>query len=436
MPDKALTALAVVCGVISVACCSAAVNVSSPATTYEGADIAATSAAAGLDRQEKDMLHWAIEHSDPEKLKAAAQALKDPASSARRQREMQAVLEAMRQEPSEADLMKAAIEELTAANATDADKVAAMLRLRDLVRPIDNANDLKPLGGFAPLIMALNSSNPDVQAAAAGVLGTAASNNVRAQQDVAEDCPDVVQKLLQVVQSNHTEAASKGLYALGKFLLNSAPQQQQFFQQGGMGTLQQLVADERLPEALRWKLLDLIGDLAKDGLQQHLQLAPEFLLAVVAMLDRALPVWPNLERGLNAASALASASPQAGAQLLAKGLRKTLDAARSALVQGAQHGDEDDRAFVQELLQLVDQVERQVSGAASRIAADAATGGPAPGAAAAAAAAGNGAAAAAAAARGTAAAGQPEVVMLGPAKGAGDEGSKPAGGSGRSTEEL
>lgn len=63
MPDKALTALAVMCGIISVACCSAAVNDSSP-TTYEGADIAATSAAAGLDRQEKDMLHWAIGERD------------------------------------------------------------------------------------------------------------------------------------------------------------------------------------------------------------------------------------------------------------------------------------------------------------------------------------------------------------------------------------
>lgn len=40
-----------------------------------------------------------------------------------------------------------------------------------------------------------------------------------------------------------------------------------------------------------------------------LEQAPEFLETVVAMLDGALPDWPNLERGLNAASALASASP-------------------------------------------------------------------------------------------------------------------------------
>jgi Nucleotide exchange factor Fes1 len=44
------------------------------------------------------------------------------------------------QEPSEADLMKAAVTQFTTADATDTDKVDALARLRDLVRPIDNAN--------------------------------------------------------------------------------------------------------------------------------------------------------------------------------------------------------------------------------------------------------------------------------------------------------
>lgn len=41
--------------------------------------------------------------------------------------------------------MKAAIDELAAANTTDADRLAAMLRLRDLVRPIDNANGARSM---------------------------------------------------------------------------------------------------------------------------------------------------------------------------------------------------------------------------------------------------------------------------------------------------
>lgn len=51
--------LAVACGIISIACCGAAVNVSAP-VAYEGADIAAAAAAAGQDKRDQDLLHWAI----------------------------------------------------------------------------------------------------------------------------------------------------------------------------------------------------------------------------------------------------------------------------------------------------------------------------------------------------------------------------------------
>jgi hypothetical protein len=60
--------------------------------------------------------------------------------------------------------------------------------------------DLKAVGGIEPLIAALNSSNADIRAAAADVLGTAASNNISAQQDVVDICPEILQKLLQVSQ--------------------------------------------------------------------------------------------------------------------------------------------------------------------------------------------------------------------------------------------
>ena len=43
---------------------------------------------------------------------------------------------------------------------------------------------------------------------------------------------------------------------------------------------------------------------------------PEFLEAVVKLLDSALPDdWPTLERGLRAALALASTSPQVGVSM-------------------------------------------------------------------------------------------------------------------------
>jgi hypothetical protein len=105
------------------------------------------------------------------------------------------------------------------------------------------------------------------------------------------------------VQSDHAQTATKGLYALGKFLQNSPQQQQRFsdqvstqegehvqvallvpteirchqccsdaksrWPQGGMDILQKLFADGSLSRALRQKMLDLMGDLYSGGLQQE-----------------------------------------------------------------------------------------------------------------------------------------------------------------------
>ena len=55
--------------------------------------------------------------------------------------------------------------------------------MEDLIGPVDNANDLHVLGALAPLVSTAvdASEDADVGAAAAGVLGTAMSNNPKVQ---------------------------------------------------------------------------------------------------------------------------------------------------------------------------------------------------------------------------------------------------------------
>ena len=59
LADVVLTVLAIGCGMISVACCTAAVNSSKP-VGYEAADISEAVAAAGMQKQDQDLLNWAI----------------------------------------------------------------------------------------------------------------------------------------------------------------------------------------------------------------------------------------------------------------------------------------------------------------------------------------------------------------------------------------
>jgi hypothetical protein len=58
--------------------------------------------------------------------------------------------------------------------------------------------DLKTLGGLEPLVRLLQEGSPAVQAAAAYVLGTAASNNDKFQGQLLEAHPEVLAHLLQV----------------------------------------------------------------------------------------------------------------------------------------------------------------------------------------------------------------------------------------------
>ena len=78
------------------------------------------------------------------------------------------------------------------------------------------AADLKAVRGIEPLVAELDNDNADIRAATADVLGTAASNNIRVQQDVADVCPDIVQKLLQVCW--HCRCAARSLPRQGELV--------------------------------------------------------------------------------------------------------------------------------------------------------------------------------------------------------------------------
>eukprot|EP00198_Chlamydomonas_reinhardtii_P011534 XP_001700871.1 predicted protein [Chlamydomonas reinhardtii] len=142
----------------------------------------------------EDLLHWAISHSDPAKLAAAAeeaqrvQVVKDLKEQRRRVKE-----------PTEADMMREGIDILRRAGASDTELLAALQALQVLVEPIDNANDLHPLGGLSPVVaqLARLAEAPALATAAAHVIGTAASNNPTFQRALLSQHPEVVGTLLQ-----------------------------------------------------------------------------------------------------------------------------------------------------------------------------------------------------------------------------------------------
>ena len=219
----------------------------------QAASAGAPAAAAVGGGGDGELLRWAIAHSDPAALRAAAQRASASSSSSssssspsdltleeRRARvaELRAVMEGGGI-ASDADLIREAVGLLeafllgrgpggaaaaaagaaagdgaapakttTTTTTTTAGALSALERLADLAQSIDHANDLRPLGALAPLAALIAPGNEArstaagaaaLRAAAARCVGVAASNNARFQGDLLAAHPRAVAHLLDAL---------------------------------------------------------------------------------------------------------------------------------------------------------------------------------------------------------------------------------------------
>ncbi|KAJ7533156.1 hypothetical protein O6H91_13G035300 [Diphasiastrum complanatum] len=100
------------------------------------------------------MLQWAIGHSDPEKLKGAAQEIQrlTPKELEKRRVDIKELMDRLRM-PSDAELMKIAIKDLQNSSLSTEERQLALQELLVLVEPIDNA-----IGVFSALYEVLLAS--------------------------------------------------------------------------------------------------------------------------------------------------------------------------------------------------------------------------------------------------------------------------------------
>ncbi|KAJ3328521.1 hsp70 nucleotide exchange factor fes1 [Blyttiomyces sp. JEL0837] len=83
--------------------------------------------------------------------------------------------------------MKESVQILTDPSKSLDEKLTAFDELEMLVESLDNANDLKTLGLWPPIITILaNDTNAEMRAFAAWVIGTAVQNNEQSQKDFLE----------------------------------------------------------------------------------------------------------------------------------------------------------------------------------------------------------------------------------------------------------
>ncbi|KAK9798155.1 hypothetical protein WJX73_000715 [Symbiochloris irregularis] len=188
------------------------VNESSTAS-WDVTDLSQARGSGKADNSLEALLHWAIEHSDHGELADQAEVARkvayDRRDAALRQPEIQQIFEQLRQQPSEAQLMKEAAAFLAAPNSTEDEKITAAEALEALVEPLDNAQDLVGLG-VLPALLSMLRAGGQQGSAAAKVLAMAAANAASIQTAILEGEPSIMHALLQCKDSEADACAGAG----------------------------------------------------------------------------------------------------------------------------------------------------------------------------------------------------------------------------------
>lgn len=142
------------------------------------------------------------------------------------------------------------------------DRLTAFDNLEMLIENLDNANNLKPLGMWQPLIAQLDDKDAEIRKMAAWVIGTAVQNNEPAQGHALESGPlKVVPKLLQLVAKPEEadEVKVKALYALTGELGHNPEGYKAFVEADGWATIASLFEQATLGDLkVRARALSLL----------------------------------------------------------------------------------------------------------------------------------------------------------------------------------
>ncbi|MCJ1363271.1 hsp70 nucleotide exchange factor fes1 [Acarospora aff. strigata] len=159
--------------------------------------------------------------------------------------------------------MRASVSAINSPDNTLPNKLVAFDNLEQLLESIDNANNLEPLGLWAPLLEQLDSEEPDLRRMAAWCVGTAVQNNEKAQERLLTH--NALPKLITLATSDANEAVRrKAIYALSSAMRNFQPATDE-----ALKTLpEEYVRDERVEAGDMQALDNIINNLREQAQPQ------------------------------------------------------------------------------------------------------------------------------------------------------------------------
>lgn len=167
------------------------------------------------DKRLNDLLRWSIENSDASRSDTTT-----PPPTTNLTPE---VMAALMGGPSDAELMRVAMEVVGAPDVALSEKLVAFDNLEQLIESLDNANNLAALDLWSPLLDQLRSPERDLRRMAAWCIGTAVQNNARTQERLLAvgGLPELVALALAPDEAEHIRR--KAIYALSSACRNYQP---------------------------------------------------------------------------------------------------------------------------------------------------------------------------------------------------------------------
>ncbi|KAJ5358456.1 Hsp70 nucleotide exchange factor fes1 [Penicillium cataractarum] len=173
-----------------------------------------------MDPTMNKLLKWSVTNSEQKNADGTVTA---PPSAEEASRTLTPdMINALMGGPSDADLMKAAMEVLHSDESDLENKMIAFDNFEQLIEGIDNANNLEPLGLWTPLVQLLKHEEADMRRMAAWCIGTAVQNNEKAQDRfvVLNGIPALVS---MATADPNPAARKKSIYALSSAVRNYQP---------------------------------------------------------------------------------------------------------------------------------------------------------------------------------------------------------------------
>lgn len=136
--------------------------------------------------------------------------------------------------PDDAQLMVQAMVVITQPDNKLEDKEIAFDNFEMLVENLDNANMMKNLKLWEPLLAQLSSPHPSLQKLAAWVVATATQNNPKSQEALVEQGDAGIKKLVDLTGHDDADVVVKSLFALASAIRNCDDAYKQFESADGL----------------------------------------------------------------------------------------------------------------------------------------------------------------------------------------------------------